>query len=156
MSNRPIHQGTILLAGIWLLLMISGYASAQTEPLQKGIPVILKIKDMPAEWPNSVPLPKGLVNMGGSKTKNEHRSQLIMYESYIPDDSKVTGANPGKDYFLAYTETLKQAGFKQSNSEDSAEAIKLSFERGGYKIDLNYSFSNTRASKESIEFVFQF
>jgi hypothetical protein len=156
MSNRPSHWGTILLAGIWFLITVSGFANAQTTPSQKGIPVLLKIKDMPAQWPDSVPLPKGLVNQGGTKMKNKHRSQLIMYESYIPDVSEATSSNPGKDYFFAYAETLKQAGFKQSSSEDDAGIIKLGFERGGYRIDLTYSFDNARASKESIEFIFHF
>jgi hypothetical protein len=156
MFIRPFHWSKILLAGIFILLMLSGFMTVQADPSQKGIPVLLKIKDMPSEWPDSVPLPKGLVNMGGSKTKKDQRSQLIMYESYTPDENVGTDTKPGKDYFLAYAETLKQAGFKQSSMEDRADTIKLGFERDAYKIDLNYSFSSTRASKESIEFVFHF
>jgi hypothetical protein len=156
MTNRSPLQAFEILAGILVLLIAAGFASAQTEPSQNSVPVMLKITDYPGEWPDSVPVPIGLVNMGGTKLKKNKHDHLVLYQTFFPDLSETASENPGKDYILAYTERLKQAGFKQTNSHDKPDIMNLSLERGKYKIDIAYSLINTPTSKEQIEISFEF
>jgi hypothetical protein len=156
MTNRSLLQAFAILAGIFPLLIAADSASAQTEPMQNSVPVMLKITDYPGAWPNSVPVPIGLVNMGGTKMKKNKHAHLVLYQTFFPDLSEAASENPGKDYILTYAERLKQAGFKQTNSHNKPAAVNLSFKRGKYSIDIAYSLINTPSSKEQIEISFEF
>jgi hypothetical protein len=156
MSNRHPITFIALLIAIWLLNAITGFASAQAEPSQNSVPVMLKITDYPGEWPPSVPVPTGLVNMGGTKLKQNKRAHLVLYQTFFPDLSEASSESPGRDYILVYAERLIKAGFKKTYSQDKPGAMNLSFEQGKYKIDIVYSLINTPGSKEQIEIGFEF
>ncbi len=156
MTNRDPLLTTAIWAGIFPLLIVAGFASAQTEPAQNSVPVMLTITDYPGEWPDSVPVPIGLVNMGGTKLKKNKHAHLVLYQTFFPDLSEASSESPGKDYILTYAERLKQAGFKQTNRQDKPGVMNLSFERGKYKVDIVYGLINTPSSKEQIEIGFEF
>jgi hypothetical protein len=155
-SYRYPLSDITLLAVICLLVSISSFASAQTVISQESVPVLLKITDYPGEWPESVPVPIGLVNMGGTRLKKNKSAHLVLYQTFFPDLSEATSSSPGKDYILIYAARLKKAGFVQTFSNDKPEAMNLSFEKGKYKIDVAYGLINTPTSKEQIEIEFIF
>lgn len=156
MSNHHSIPIIAFIAGIWLLISSMGFAAAQTEPLQNSVPVMLKITDYPGAWPESVPVPIGLINMGGSKFKTSKRDDLVLYQTFFPDLSESTSETPGKDYILLYATRLKQAGFNQTRNDNKSGVLNLSFERDKYKINIAYGVINTPTSKESIEVSFEF
>ena len=156
MSNRYPLSAITLLVAFWFFISFAGLASAQTSASQNSIPVVLNITDYPGEWPQSVPVPIGLVNMGGTKLKHDKRAHLVLYDTFFPDLSEASSDAPGKDYVLTYSARLKKAGFIETSNNDKPEAMKLSYERGKYKINVTYSLINTPGSKEHIEIDFIF
>ncbi|KIC36460.1 hypothetical protein RA27_22155 [Ruegeria sp. ANG-R] len=100
------------------------------------------LSDIPKQWPEDVPRPTELKNIGGLLSKNERSCTVDLYGRI---------ADPGEQFLMQYETELVSAGFELQDQYQIGDRLTLRFEREDLNLVVGSSVVNARTDNEYTE-----
>ena len=142
-------------AGIFVFLLLVFFTASEVSIAQEAATqdgkTETKLKAIPDEWPDTVPRPEKLTDIGGwLNTRKDANSKQKKYTVDMWGKSTISGL----EYFKHYSKLLEKSGFKKTEYKHEFNMIRARFERGDQWLTFGSNIVNARTPKEYVEIAF--